>query len=198
MKQSWSEKESIPSQQNILPDGKRPSYYRDSFHRTFLLFLIDVWRLMCLYSRHKSEVCSFLLGLVYLSSSTTFCPQKILAESGILPPPKVSLLCILLEVCPQARKITSCCSQMLFVSTSLVKPQSTGNSFFLGGASRAFRFIFIRKISFLPLTCKRIKVGESHVNNMSNQHTSWCSISLISVHFVFVLAHLAVSHYRSA
>lgn len=127
-KQNWSEKESIPSQQNTLTNGNKPLFYRDSFHRTFLLFLFDVWGLnMPVYIQDTSlrsvPYCWawFIISLLALNSNLKSFFSWVY---GVLPSPKVSLLCIMLEICPQARKITSCCAPVLFVSSSLVNPQS--------------------------------------------------------------------------
>lgn len=126
--------------------------------------------------------------MVYnLSSSTAFCPQKYFSwVHGILPSPKDSLLCILLEICPQARKITSCCSHMLFVSSSLANPQSTGNLFFfLGRTFMDLKFVFYKKIPFLTLTGKSIKLGESHFNGMSSS-TLPGALSLLKLYILFL------------
>lgn len=115
------------------------------------------WLVRTLYIFWTQVLNMFLLGLVSnFSPSSTFSLQKFSVwVNRIFPSPKgKACLLSLLEDLLWSQEVHILLSQRLSASQTLVNPQSTGKPFFLGGVSRAARFVFYEKISFVILNYK--------------------------------------------
>lgn len=115
------------------------------------------WLVRTLYIFWTQVLNMFLPGLVSnLSPSSTFSLQRFSVwVNRIFPSPKSKAWRLsLLEDLLWSQEVHILLSQRLSASQTLVNPQSTGKPFFLGGVSRASRFVFYEKTSFVTLNYK--------------------------------------------
>lgn len=115
------------------------------------------WLVRTLYIFWTQVLNMFLPGLVSnLSPSSTFSLQRFSVwVNRIFPSPKGKAWRLsLLEDLLWSQEVHILLSQRLSASQTLVNPQSTGKPFFLGGVSRASRFVFYEKTSFVTLNYK--------------------------------------------